>query len=597
MSMTWFRAEIYLSCALLAIGFLTFGLALSLENEAASSRLLDLAAAQGVEAARNSAHAHGSTVLLLGAPLLFLLALGALRLAARGVAAPLARLRGAAEAAARGETTAPPYASRDDDLGALARAVAACQERATEARRFRAALDASSAPTMIADADLTIVYVNPVLYRILEKSNAFWAARIPGFDFNDLIGRKIDIFHADRSKQRGMLARLETDHSAEIAFDGRILGFTATPIRGESGAKTGFVVQWRDLTEQRAMQREIGDVIEAVAAGDVGKRLNVASDDAFLAAIADGVNRVCAIVDALTAELMGTMTALADCDLTKRIETPYAGRFAALSQSANATVDRLAALVGEIHAASQRTRVATESIASDATELSARAESQASSLEETAATMEQMTAAIKSNSDAADGARGLASEASGRAERGGAVVEDAIAAMARIKESSERIVDISSVIDGIAFQTNLLALNAAVEAARAGDAGKGFAVVASEVRALAQRSADAAQDIKKLLQESATHVADGVDLARRTGASLAEIVDAVGRVSGTIDAISRSSREQAIGAEEIASAVSHMDELTQRNSSMAETSASEARSLAGEAKRLTELTVVSARAV
>src|SRR5690606_38155618 len=190
---------------------------------------------------------------------------------------------------------------------------------------------------------------------------------------------------------------------------------------------------------------------------------------------------------------------------------------------------------------------------------------QASALEQTAAAMADLTQTIRRNAEHASEARRLALDAGAMADEGGAVTAEVIATMAAIRASSERISDITAVIDSIAFQTNILALNAAVEAARAGESGRGFAVVAAEVRSLARRSAESAREIKSLIADSAHRVNDGAQLADKAGASMKRILDAVGRLDGMVEAIDAASQEQRHGVEEIGSAIASIDEMTQKN--------------------------------
>ena len=283
------------------------------------------------------------------------------------------------------------------------------------------------------------------------------------------------------------------------------------------------------------------------------------------------------------------MDSLAVGDLNARVPSAVEGEFAALRDSVNSSMERLSELVSRIKSSSVAISEGMRTIATGSSELSSRAESQASSLEETAATMEEMAASVKANADNAQHADDAATEASGRAQRGGEVVRSAIEAMERIENSSTKISDINGVIESIAFQTNLLALNAAVEAARAGDAGKGFAVVASEVRTLAQRSSDAAKDITGLIQDSSSHVSEGAKLVRQVGDALGEITQSIDLVASNVGEISSASREQASGVEEISGAVSHMDQMTQQNSSLADESASNAQVVAAQVKSLADL--------
>ncbi|SIQ59725.1 methyl-accepting chemotaxis protein [Bosea sp. TND4EK4] len=267
-------------------------------------------------------------------------------------------------------------------------------------------------------------------------------------------------------------------------------------------------------------------------------------------------------------------------NLTERIPLDgKVGEIRELCIGVNELLDSFSNVVQAVGEVSERITVGSRRIGADSKDLAQRTEEQAASLEETAATTEELAASVKQSFERACEAADLGATASGVANRGGTIVGDAVTAMERIEKASGDIGEIIRVIDDIAFQTNLLALNAAVEAARAGDAGKGFAVVASEVRTLAQRSSDAANDIKKLITNSSDQVAGGVKLVQQAGAALSEIVTSSVSVSAALDEIKSASREQANGIEEVAKVVAHMDEMTQRNSSMADQSASVANEL------------------
>ena len=283
------------------------------------------------------------------------------------------------------------------------------------------------------------------------------------------------------------------------------------------------------------------------------------------------------------------MAALAKGDLTVRIAKDMPAEYAEIGTHFNDAMARLGEMIATIKASSTAIATSSQEISAGAADLSERTEEQASALEQTAATTEELAASVKSSAQASRASTALADEATAVARTGGGIIREAIAAMARIEEASSKISEITGVIDGIAFQTNLLALNAAVEAARAGDAGRGFAVVASEVRALAQRSAEAAKDITGLICTSGTEVIEGVRLVRLAGDTLEQIVSASGRVSTTVGEIATAAGEQASGIEEMSQAVSHMDEITQRNSVLAEQSASSARMLLTQIERLSQL--------
>jgi methyl-accepting chemotaxis protein len=286
------------------------------------------------------------------------------------------------------------------------------------------------------------------------------------------------------------------------------------------------------------------------------------------------------------AECVAVLTALADGDLTKRMELEYAGTFKDIKAALNVTVERLFSMVGSVNAVVRSIGDATAEIAAGNADLSERSEQQASALEETAASMEELAATVRQNSSSAQQANQLAAGARDVAANGGQVVSDAVAAMGRIEASSQKIGDIVGMIDEIAFQTNLLALNAAVEAARAGDAGKGFAVVAQEVRNLAQRSAQASKEIKGLIGESTQQVQQGAELVKGAGKTLDDILGGVKRVADIVAEIAAASVEQASGIDQVNAAVTQMDEMTQQNAALVEEAAAAANSLEDQAVKL-----------
>ncbi|PQO89385.1 methyl-accepting chemotaxis protein [Massilia phosphatilytica] len=254
--------------------------------------------------------------------------------------------------------------------------------------------------------------------------------------------------------------------------------------------------------------------------------------------------------------------------------------------------DRLARIVGEVRQSTDAIASASGEIASGNLDLSSRTEEQASSLEETASSMEELTSTVKQNADNARQANVLAQSASTVAGQGGDVVAQVVQTMGSINDSSKKIVDIITVIDGIAFQTNILALNAAVEAARAGEQGRGFAVVAGEVRTLAQRSAAAAKEIKSLIGDSVDKVETGTRLVDQAGSTMHEVVASIQRVTDIMAEISAASQEQTSGIEQINQAISQMDDVTQQNAGLVEEAAAASEALQNQASKLAELVSV-----
>jgi methyl-accepting chemotaxis protein len=250
--------------------------------------------------------------------------------------------------------------------------------------------------------------------------------------------------------------------------------------------------------------------------------------------------------------------------------------------------DNLASIVGRVRAGSEGVATASSEIALGDSDLSSRTEQQASALEETSGSMEVLSSMVKQNAQSAHEANQLARSASDVAAKGGNVVGQVVDTMKGINESSRRIFDIISVIDGIAFQTNILALNAAVEAARAGEQGRGFAVVATEVRSLAGRSAEAAKEIKHLINASVERVELGTALVDKAGETMTEVVRSIKRVTDLMSVISAASSEQSAGVAQVGEAVGQMDQMTQQNAALVEQMAAAASSLKSQAHELVQ---------
>lgn len=297
----------------------------------------------------------------------------------------------------------------------------------------------------------------------------------------------------------------------------------------------------------------------------------------------------------ITRPLLGALDitkVISSGDLSSRIHNDAKDETGQLIDSLKEMNDNLANTVSTIRVATETIHTASQEIAIGNADLSSRTENQAASLEETSSSMERLTSTVRQNADNARQANQLVVSASTVAIRGGEVVGQVVNTMGSIKESSRKIVDIISVIDGISFQTNILALNAAVEAARAGEQGRGFAVVASEVRQLAQRSADAAKEIKVLIADSVSKIEQGGNLVDDAGRTMDEIVTSVQHVADIMSEITAASQEQSQGIEQINIAISHMDEMTQQNAALVEQAAAAAESMEEQAANLAQAVAV-----
>ncbi|RDL47122.1 Methyl-accepting chemotaxis protein II [Ensifer sp. M14] len=334
------------------------------------------------------------------------------------------------------------------------------------------------------------------------------------------------------------------------------------------------------------LQSNISIVVASAVAGDFTGRITKDYDNEDLNRFAASVNELVSSVDLTVNEVRRVVAALADADLTQNMRGEFHGAFAELQTNVNATMVTLRSTMQNVRTSAGTINDNSVELSSAANDLSKRTEQQAAALEETAAALDEITSTVRTSSARANEAHEMVRATKDSAGRSGAIVRSAIDAMGRIEDSSNRINQIISVIDEIAFQTNLLALNAGVEAARAGEAGRGFAVVAQEVRELAQRSANAAKEIKTLIHSSASEVENGVSLVRSTGEALLEIETLVNNVSGHVNTIATAAREQATALQEINTSVNHMDQMTQQNAAMVEETTAASGTLAEESRQL-----------
>jgi methyl-accepting chemotaxis protein len=264
----------------------------------------------------------------------------------------------------------------------------------------------------------------------------------------------------------------------------------------------------------------------------------------------------------------------------------HLGDYRKIVEGMNETLDMIVDPISTAKIAAETINTAAKEIAQGNSDLSRRTEEQAASLEKTTSSMDSLSSTVKQNADNAREANHLAQTASDVAQKGGEMVADVVKTMSAINESAQKIEDIISVIDGIAFQTNILALNAAVEAARAGEQGRGFAVVAGEVRNLAGRSAGAAKEIKELITDSVSKTAEGTKQVETAGATMQEIVTSVKHVSDIIGEIASASSEQSVGISQINEAIIKMDDTTQQNTALVEEAAAAAESMMEQADEL-----------
>ncbi len=352
-------------------------------------------------------------------------------------------------------------------------------------------------------------------------------------------------------------------------------------------AQVSYQKQLQAMTEyQEKLMEQAGEAtiatVDRMALTGLGGTLA-----ALVMAVAAGV-AVTRTVTRPIRDVVHTLRTVANGDLTARVTVDRKDELGELQQALADTVGALRQLLSDVRSGIDSVTTASGEIAAGNQDLSSRTEQQASSLQETASSMEELTTTVRQSADTARAASNLAANASLAARHGGGVVNQVVGTMDEISASSRQIVEIVSVIDGIAFQTNILALNAAVEAARAGEQGRGFAVVAGEVRMLAQRSAEAAREIKALIGASADKVEAGSRQVAEAGEAMQEIVTQVRKVSELINEIAGTATAQSRGIEQVNTAVTQMDQVTQQNAALVEESAAAASSLSHQAQTLAE---------
>ncbi|MGM0676267.1 MAG: methyl-accepting chemotaxis protein [Pseudomonadota bacterium] len=487
--------------------------------------------------------------------------------------------------------------TRKDEVGKALKGLADMQAKlkadiaetkrvSAENLRIRYALDSVSSNVMVSDPKAEIIYANDAVIGMFRKGANDIRKDMPNFDPDRVRGGSMDLFQRQAADLRQSMDAMRSTHESEIIIGGRTYQLIANPIFDDEGARLGTVIEWADRTEELKVEREVTHLVEGAVKGDFNQRIATEELEGFFKRLGDAINELVERTSTGLGEVARVLNAVSDGDLTQRVTGDYEGTFGQLKEDTNATAMRLQELIGQIKESVDAINTAAREISVGNTDLSQRTEEQASSLEETASSMEELTSTVKQTADNARQANQLSSNARDVASRGGDMAREAMDSMKAITDSADKIGEIITVIDGIAFQTNILALNAAVEAARAGEQGRGFAVVAGEVRNLAQRSAAAAKEIKALIAEDAETIETGSKQVLAAGQTMEEIVNEVKRVTDLIAEIAAASDEQSTGIEQVNSAVTQMDEVTQQNASLVEEAAAAAESLEEQAQGL-----------
>jgi len=405
---------------------------------------------------------------------------------------------------------------------------------------------------------------------------------------------KNNIFdETDRKMLEQDKAAMETYRQALVPFlaashAGDMDGVRATLVAGSPLALGAAGVK-KSLDDHVAYNQKLIEKVKADSDADYSKALTIllAVTAAVLLVVAFMGYKMYHVITGGLDRMQGTMENVSSSlDLTHQVEVERMDEIGHAGVAFNKLLGEIGGVVGTARSAADAVSTASRQIAAGTGDLNNRTSAQAAALEETASSMEELTSTVSQNSDNARQANQLAQNASQIAVQGGEVVREVIDTMASINASSHKIVDIISVIDGIAFQTNILALNAAVEAARAGEQGRGFAVVATEVRNLAQRSSAAAKEIKALIDDSVEKVDSGTKLVVRAGDTMSDVVASVKQVSDIVAEISAATAEQNAGIAQVHQSITSMDQVTQQNAALVEETAAASQALQDQAEVL-----------
>ncbi len=469
-------------------------------------------------------------------------------------------------------------------LNTMQQKLRVAKDRAEHNMRIKQALDNVATNVMMVNLDHRITYINNMMMDTFREKESHFIDQNPSFTPDDVLEMSIEALCKQKTNE------VLSDHShTRVNIGSLIFDCRANKVLTESDELLGTVIEWIERTHEISTEEEVQSLVDNALAGDLSNRLSLENKQGFYIKLSHGINQLVEVAESIIDDTLRVLGAMSKGDLTYRIEDTYLGAFDNLKQDANSTNYQLSKIIKRISDSSLTVHTTANKIAAGNFDLSQRTEEQAASLESTSSSMEQMTSTVKQNAHNTKEADKLVIATRNQAQHGAVTVEKAINAMHEINAASEKITNIITVIDEIAFQTNLLALNASVEAARAGEHGKGFAVVATEVRNLAGRSASAAKEIKELISDSSCKVEEGCRLVNESGDTLQVITDSINKVTEIVTDIANASQEQAAGISQVNKAIIDMDSVTQQNTVLVEQVSASARSMKEQSEVLNEL--------
>lgn len=455
-----------------------------------------------------------------------------------------------------------------------------------KANQLRYAVDRLKSSVMMVDADFNITYMNKNMRQFFDERETKIKQLAPQFDAKKLIGENIDVFHAHPEHQRAMINKMQDPTSVTIQVGSFHLELALIPIKNRTGHRVATLVEWIDRTQDVQLIHKVGATVKKAQQGYLGERIDVSELEGVAHELSTSINHLMDGIQTAMNDVIRVTSAMAQGDLTQTINNDFEGELGELKQAINTSIQRLDNVIEISINAAQIVDGAAHEVSQGSHDLSDRVHEQVNAVEQSSETIAQMNSTIRQNNRSTQSASQVAKAVQSKAQQGTKVMGQTIGAMEYIQESSHKIADIVTIIDGIAFQTNLLALNAAVEAARAGDHGRGFAVVAGEVRNLAQKSAEAAKEIKQLIDESVERIDQGTRLAAESGKVLKDISDAVDEVTEMIQQVAQATENQAQGIQQVNDAIAKIDQITQQNSALVEQTSAASESMREQANFL-----------
>ena len=441
------------------------------------------------------------------------------------------------------------------------------KETLNRSQRIESALKSASTNILVADRFNTIIFMNDSIQQMLKQIESQVRQKIPDFDTDHLIRQNIDIFPGHDQQ---LINKLTSTHQDRIELGSVTIDLVLDPIFNEKGDRIGTVAEWKDMTEQLAIEANIEQIVDNASQGVLKDRIDTSALHGFEKKLSTSINKLLDSFSGIIQDLGHILSSMSDGDLTQRMNTDVEGEILVMKTAINNALKNIEMTFSKIKQGSTEIGNMSNEVSQASNDLSDRTQQQAASLEQTASSMEELTSTVQQSAENSTKANDLSHEAAIEASEGIQVMAKTKKAMEGITEVSQKIGEITNVIDSIAFQTNLLALNAAVEAARAGEHGRGFAVVAGEVRNLAQKTAESSKEINNLISTAIKQIQSGTTMVSETNTVFENMVNKIQEVEGLVQEVSSTTQEQARGINQINTAVMNLDKMTQQNAALVE---------------------------